>query len=103
VAAATPLRRPAAAAAAPASPTPPAPVVFRAEEPGSATVLTLSAHMCKWPIGDPSSADFTFCGCRSTHGVYCERHASMAFQAPPAKKGARSQASELARSLRRYI
>src|ERR1700690_3274022 len=27
----------------------PAPV-FYVEEPGSATVLTLGAHMCKWPI-----------------------------------------------------
>src|SRR5438128_4347801 len=24
------------------------------ETPGTATVLTLGAHMCKWPIGDPS-------------------------------------------------
>src|SRR5579871_5220539 len=32
----------------------PAPVpVLYPEEPGSATVLTLGAHMCKWPIGDP--------------------------------------------------
>src|SRR4051794_14808781 len=29
------------------------------EEPGSATVLTLGAHMCKWPIGDPASDGFT--------------------------------------------
>src|SRR5215472_13150949 len=24
------------------------------EPPGTATVMTLGAHMCKWPIGDPS-------------------------------------------------
>ena len=35
------------------------------EEPGTATVLTLGAHMCKWPIGDPSTDDFTFCGRRA--------------------------------------
>ena len=33
--------------------------IHRIEEPGSATVLTLGAHMCKWPIGDPSSDGFT--------------------------------------------
>ncbi len=100
---AAPLRRPAPiGSTASSTPVPPTPVVFRCEAPGSATVLTLGAHMCKWPIGDPSSADFTFCGGRATQGVYCARHAEVAFQAAPSKKG-RSQASELARSLRRYI
>ncbi|HZL01115.1 MAG TPA: GcrA family cell cycle regulator [Caulobacteraceae bacterium] len=72
------------------------------EQPGTATVLTLGAHMCKWPIGDPSTDDFTFCGRRSTDdGPYCIHHAQVAYQPPQAKK--RSSASELARSLRRYI
>src|SRR5690242_19504857 len=34
--------------------------VYCVEEPGSATVLTLGAHMCKWPIGDPASDNSTF-------------------------------------------
>jgi GcrA cell cycle regulator len=77
----------------------PAPYV---EQPGTATVLTLGAHMCKWPIGDPSSAEFTFCGRRSgDEGPYCIEHARLAYQPPQTKK--RSSASELARSLRRYI
>ncbi len=33
---------------------PPSLPAYRDEQPGSATVLTLGAHMCKWPIGDPS-------------------------------------------------
>jgi GcrA cell cycle regulator len=76
---------------------------FRAEEPGTATVLTLGAHMCKWPIGDPSSDSFTFCGRRSEHeGPYCVEHARIAYQ-PQQKKAGRTGASDLARSLRRYI
>jgi GcrA cell cycle regulator len=72
------------------------------EEPGTATVLTLGAHMCKWPIGDPATAEFTFCGRRSTdEGPYCIEHARVAYQPPQAKK--KTSASELARSLRRYI
>ena len=71
------------------------------EEPGSATVLTLGAHMCKWPIGDPASDSFTFCGRRIGEGSYCTEHARLAYQ--PQQKGKRSSASELARSLRRYI
>jgi GcrA cell cycle regulator len=70
------------------------------EEPGMATVLTLAAHMCKWPIGDPSSDEFTFCG-RRAEGAYCSEHSRVAFQPPQAKK--KNSASELVRSLRRYI
>ena len=75
--------------------------VFRAEEPGSATVLTLGAHMCKWPIGDPSTDGFTFCGRRSSDGPYCNEHARVAYQPQQTKK--KSGPTELARSLRRYI
>ena len=72
------------------------------ELPGTATVLTLGAHMCKWPIGDPASADFTFCGRRSgDEGPYCVEHARLAYQPQQARK--KSSPSELARSLRRYI
>jgi GcrA cell cycle regulator len=74
---------------------------FRAEEPGSATVLTLGAHMCKWPIGDPSTDGFTFCGRRSSEGPYCGEHARIAYQPQQTKK--KAGATELARSLRRYI
>jgi GcrA cell cycle regulator len=73
--------------------------------PGTATVLTLGAHMCKWPIGDPSSDEFSFCGRRSgDEGPYCVEHARVAYQPAQKKKaGGRDGASELARSLRRYI
>jgi GcrA cell cycle regulator len=91
---------PAAPVVVSSGPTLPQPV-HRIEEPGSATVLTLGAHMCKWPIGDPSSDDFTFCGRRASEGPYCVEHARVAYQPAQAKK--RSSANELARSLRRYI
>lgn len=76
--------------------------VARVESAGTATVLTLGAHMCKWPIGDPSTDDFSFCGRRSsTDGPYCVEHAQVAYQPHQSKK--KSGPSELARSLRRYI
>jgi len=93
-----PIRRAVAVA-----PQPPEPVVRRVEEPGSATVLTLGAHMCKWPIGDPSTEGFSFCGRRTGEdGPYCNEHARVAYQ-PAVKKSGRGGASDLARSLRRYI
>jgi GcrA cell cycle regulator len=79
----------------------PAPVRYVDEAPGTATVLTLGAHMCKWPIGDPSTDGFTFCGRRSSDGPYCNEHARVAYQPPQTKK--KSGPTELARSLRRYI
>jgi len=86
-----------------AQPRPAAPVAPRPEPipdlPGTATVMTLGAHMCKWPIGDPSSAEFSFCGRRASEGVYCGEHARVAYQPALKKNGA----GELARSLRRYI
>ena len=83
------------------APQPPTPVRYIDEKPGTATVLTLGAHMCKWPIGDPSLDSFTFCGRRSGEGPYCDEHSQVAYQPTQAKK--RSGPNELARSLRRYI
>lgn len=103
-------QRPAAAAPAaprriaePAVRAEPQPIVRYVDEaPGTATVLTLGAHMCKWPIGDPSSDGFTFCGRRNSgEGPYCTEHAQVAYQPPAGKK--KATAAELARSLRRYI
>ena len=50
------------------------------------------------PIGDPSSNEFSFCGRRASESVYCVEHARVAYQ-PQVKRGA----TDLARSLRRYI
>ena len=80
----------------PAAPSVPAPMP---DLPGTATVMTLGAHMCKWPIGDPSSSEITFCGRRASEGVYCVEHARVAYQ-PQVRKGG---SNDLARSLRRYI
>jgi GcrA cell cycle regulator len=102
---APPVATPAAAAIAPRRPEPQPPQIvrYRDESPGSATVLTLGAHMCKWPIGDPSTSGFTFCGSDcGGEGPYCDAHAEVAYQ-PQQKKPGRSQVADLARSLRRYM
>jgi GcrA cell cycle regulator len=79
------------------------PIVPYVEEPGTATVLTLGAKMCKWPIGDPSSDSFSFCGRRADDGTpYCVEHARVAYQ-PSQKTKKRDTGSELSRSLRRYL
>lgn len=45
------------------------------------TLQTLDACSCRWPIGDPRSADFHFCGKNKVPGLpYCEFHARRAYQ-----------------------
>jgi GcrA cell cycle regulator len=85
---------------APPPPPPPSPR-FVDEAPGTATVLTLGASMCRWPIGDPQLESFTFCGRRAAGCSYCTEHAQIAYQPPQAKK--QRGAAEIARSLRRYV
>jgi len=48
---------------------------------GGVSLLDLTEHMCKWPIGDPREDDFAFCG-RSIDGgtPYCPTHTAMAYQ-----------------------
>jgi GcrA cell cycle regulator len=45
------------------------------------TLVQLSDRTCKWPLGDPLSADFRFCGNSSNDASpYCVYHARLAFQ-----------------------
>lgn len=45
------------------------------------TIMELRESMCRWPMGDPTKAEFRFCGARSITGLpYCEHHAQIAYQ-----------------------
>ena len=45
------------------------------------TIMDLRDTMCRWPLGDPTSAEFRYCGSRNgALGPYCEDHARLAFQ-----------------------
>ncbi|QDY69828.1 GcrA family cell cycle regulator [Qingshengfaniella alkalisoli] len=44
-------------------------------------LMELTERTCKWPIGDPATEDFYFCGLPSQAGKpYCEAHVGVAFQ-----------------------
>ena len=44
-------------------------------------LMDLTERTCKWPIGDPATDDFWFCGLAVQTGKpYCEAHVSVAFQ-----------------------
>ena len=45
------------------------------------TLLELTERTCKWPVGDPATPDFWFCGLPTQTGKpYCEAHVGVAFQ-----------------------
>ena len=45
------------------------------------TLLELTERTCKWPVGDPATDDFWFCGLPVQQGKpYCEAHVGVAFQ-----------------------
>ena len=45
------------------------------------TVMELTERTCKWPVGDPATEDFWFCGLPTQPGKpYCEAHVGVAFQ-----------------------
>ena len=51
------------------------------------TLLQLSEETCKWPIGDPLTPDFYFCGQHSEEGKpYCEFHSRRAYHQIDKKK-----------------
>ncbi|MGE3143302.1 MAG: GcrA family cell cycle regulator [Hyphomonadaceae bacterium] len=65
------------------------------------SVLTLTDRMCKFPIGDPSEADFAFCGRDSNeNGPYCPDHARLAYQPSQARRRRTGEPDELRRVLR---
>lgn len=45
------------------------------------SLMELTERTCKWPIGDPATEKFWFCGLNVKAGKpYCEAHVSVAFQ-----------------------
>ena len=56
------------------------PVAVEAPDPLKLELVELTEQTCKWPIGDPLSADFYFCGRESGDGnTYCAFHAQRAY------------------------
>lgn len=54
------------------------------------SLMELTERTCKWPIGDPATPDFWFCGLPTVAGKpYCEAHVSVAFQPMQARRDRR--------------
>jgi GcrA cell cycle regulator len=45
------------------------------------TIMELRESMCRWPLGDPATPEFRYCGSKSPIGdTYCAHHARIAYQ-----------------------
>jgi GcrA cell cycle regulator len=52
-----------------------------APEPLKLTLVQLTERTCKWPIGDPATEEFHFCGNDAEeNGPYCNYHSRLAYQ-----------------------
>lgn len=51
------------------------------EEPHVRSLLDLEDIHCRYPIGDPQSSAFGFCGAKKSPGLpYCEKHARVCYE-----------------------
>jgi GcrA cell cycle regulator len=51
------------------------------------TLQDLTECSCRWPIGDPQTAEFHFCNRTKVAGLpYCEVHSRRAFQPPQSRR-----------------
>lgn len=54
------------------------------------SLLELTERTCKWPVGDPATEEFWFCGLPTQPGKpYCEAHVAVAFQPMSARRDRR--------------
>ena len=54
------------------------------------SLMELTSRTCKWPVGDPATEDFWFCGLAVQAGKpYCEAHVGVAFQPMSSRRSRR--------------
>ena len=54
------------------------------------TLLELNEQTCRWPIGDPATQEFYFCGGNAVTTLpYCAFHSRIAYQPPAARRDKR--------------
>jgi GcrA cell cycle regulator len=59
------------------------------------TIVELKESMCRWPLGDPATAEFRYCGSPTASGPYCAYHGGLAYQ--PAQERRRDRDRDRAR------
>jgi GcrA cell cycle regulator len=67
------------------------PVEVVAPQSEGVTIMELREGMCRWPLGDPTTPEFRYCGARAVEGLpYCSHHAQIAYQPAAERKRLRA-------------
>ena len=74
---------------------PPAPLPLRegavVPQSDGVTIMELREGVCRWPLGDPTTPEFRYCGARAVEGLpYCAHHAQVAYQPAAERKRLRA-------------
>ena len=74
---------------------PPAPVALReaaiVPQSEGVTIMELREAMCRFPLGDPTTPEFRYCGAQAiTDRPYCAHHAQIAYQPATERKRLRA-------------
>ena len=56
------------------------------------TIVELKELMCRWPLGDPATSEFRYCGSPSASGPYCAYHGGLAYQPAQERRRDRDRA-----------
>ena len=56
------------------------------------TIIELKEAMCRWPLGDPASSEFRYCGSPTACGPYCAYHGGLAYQPAQERRRDRDRA-----------
>ena len=76
--------------AAPPTPLPPREGAVAPRSEG-VTIMELREFMCRWPLGDPTTPEFRYCGTQALMGLpYCAHHAQIAYQPAAERKRRRA-------------
>ena len=59
------------------------------------TIVELKEAMCRWPLGDPTSPDFRYCGSPAMTGPYCAHHGGLAYQPAQERRRERERRAAL--------
>jgi GcrA cell cycle regulator len=60
-------------------------------QPEGVTIMELREGVCRWPLGDPTTPEFRYCGARAAECLpYCAQHAQMAYQPATERKRLRA-------------
>ena len=60
------------------------------------TIVELKESMCRWPLGDPTTSEFRYCGSPVASGPYCAYHGGLAHQPAQERRRERDRLHRIA-------